>query len=137
MHTFIITCFPIESCHITWISFSVKSCPKFVIGTLDTKNVFSERGGFQGLRNAAVEIFTLAAEFFFQADMAIRRLIKTFSIRFFTHLIDLYMSQHFSVKNDSKLNSSYLNLTVFSIVFYQWKISDNNVIIDLMSYSQI
>ena len=89
------------------------------------------------VRNAAVEIFTLAAEFFFQADMAIRRLIKTFSIRFFTHLIDLYMSQHFSVKNDSKLNSSYLNLTVFSIVFYQWKISDNNVIIDLMSYSQI
>ena len=70
------------------------------------------------VRNAAVEIFTLAAEFF-QADTAIGRLIKTFSIRLFTYLIDLYMSQHFSVKNDSKLNSSYLNLTVFSIVFYQ------------------
>jgi len=72
------------------------------------------------VRNAAVEIFTLAAEFFFfQADTAIGRLIKTFSIRFFTYSIDLYMSQHFSVKNDSKLNSSYLNITVFSIVFYQ------------------
>ena len=58
-------------------------------------------------------------------------------IKTFSRLIDLYMSQHFSVKNDSKLNSYYLNLTVFSIVVYQWKIIVNNVIIDLLSYSRL
>jgi len=67
------------------------------------------------VRNATVEIFTSTAELFCQADMTRGRLIKTL----FTHWNDLYMSQHVSVKNDSKLNSSYLNLTAFSIVFYQ------------------
>ena len=71
------------------------------------------------VRNAAVEIFTLAAEFIFSGRHGHRKAYQNLFHSLFTHLIDFYMSQHFSVKNDSKLNSSYLNLTVFSIVFYQ------------------
>jgi len=125
-HTSIITCGPSGGFHI--FPHKVKSCPKFVVGTLDTNSSLFQRKKPHGWEKQP----------------------RIFSHRLYSSLTDwlypfdrtLYMSQHFSVKNDSKLNSFYLNLTVFSIVSYQWKIIVNNVImiIDLLllpRYTQI